>query len=84
MSEPEVTRDVSAIFRDTLPELEGKDLDLDKKYTDFEQWDSFAQMELVGKVEKKFNVSFKPEEVVRLDTPRQFVAGVIQKLSPSP
>ncbi|MBU1975759.1 MAG: acyl carrier protein [Nanoarchaeota archaeon] len=75
----EVTKEVVEIFKKTFPELKDAELDLDKNQESFENWDSFAHMELVGGVEEKFGITLEISEVVDLDTPKKFVEIIEKK-----
>jgi len=79
LDEKEVEKGITEIFQETFAELKGKDFDLEKKQSDFENWDSFAHMELVGKIEEKFGISLEVDEVIDLDSPKKFVEIVLKK-----
>ena len=79
MNEEEIKNEITNIFKETFPELKEKELELDKHQNDFENWDSFAHMEIVGKVEEKFKVSLEMDEVISLETPRKFIEIIVKK-----
>jgi acyl carrier protein len=81
MNEKEIIKNVELIFRKLFSELKDSDLDLEKKQNDFENWDSFAHMELVGKVEQKFSINLDLDEVIELDSPKKFIKLISEKLS---
>lgn len=67
------------LFQEIFPELKDKELDFAKKQDDFENWDSFTHMELVSKIEQKFEINLELEEVIELDTLQKFVDIVLKK-----
>lgn len=71
---------VRGILIDTLPELKHKTYDLDRKQDQFESWDSFSHIELIGKIEERFGIQLDITEVVGLDTPRKIIEAVKNKL----
>jgi len=79
MNKEEATQDVINIFKETFVELKDKKLDLKKNQSDFENWDSFSHMELVGKIEQKFGISLDLDEVIELDCPEKFIEVVLRK-----
>ena len=55
------------------------DYDFDKKQQDYEKWDSFAHMELVSEVESKFGVVLNADEVVEINSAKNFVELIKKK-----
>ena len=53
------------ILLDVFPELEDG-FDLSRPKTEYEDWDSFTQLELVSGVEAEFGLSFQIDEVVQI------------------
>ena len=53
------------VFLDVFPELED-DFKLEQPKTDYEDWDSFTQLELISGVEAEFGLNFQIEEVVKI------------------
>lgn len=60
-----IKEDLTEIFRDVFDDAE---LELSDEMTaaDVEDWDSFAQIQLVVAIEKHFKVRFAPAEVAEL------------------
>ena len=80
METKDVEVKVKEILTESLPELKHQEFDLDKNQDQFESWDSFSHMEIVGKVEEKFGINLDITEVVELDSPRKIVEAVKGKL----
>jgi|TARA_B100000315_G_scaffold254333_1_gene295158 acyl carrier protein len=81
MNLKEIEEGVRGIFQDSLEELKGKEIDLNKKQDEFESWDSFSHMEIASKCEEKFNLTLEMDEIVELDTPQKFVELIQKKIS---
>jgi len=79
METSEITMEIRKVFLDTFSELAGQELNLEKKQEEFENWDSFSHLELVEKVEEKFNLRFDINEVVELNSPQKFIELVSRK-----
>jgi len=79
MDEAEVKEKIRGIFEETFPEIKGQEFDWEKKQDSFENWDSFAHMEIVGKVEQAFGISLEIDEVITLEYPLKFVEIVLKK-----
>jgi acyl carrier protein len=79
MEEKQVIQDIVSVFKDTFPELQSQELNVEKVQDEFENWDSFSHLELVEKVEQKFGVKFEFDEIVELNSPRKFIQLVMNK-----
>jgi acyl carrier protein len=49
--------DIKAIFLDTFPDMKEDEFDLDKKQEEYENWDSFAHLNLITMAESKFGIN---------------------------
>lgn len=78
MTDP-VTEKIIQIFKEVLPDLKEGELELSASQETVVGWDSFAHMELVGKIEQAFGVTFELDEVITLETPQAFVDIVEKK-----
>jgi acyl carrier protein len=79
MDKEEILREIRSIFESTFPELQGVEFDYEKKLSHFENWDSLTQMELVGKIEQKFDTDFEFEELDAADCANKFVQLILSK-----
>ena len=81
MNSEVLEEEIKKILVRCLPELKDKELDLDQKQHQFESWDSFSHMEIVGKLEEQFSINLEISEVVELDSPRKIIEVVKSKLT---
>ncbi len=72
---------IKEIFLSTFPNMKEKSFSFKKKQSDFENWDSFAHMELVAKIEQEFDINLEFSEIAEIDTPQKFVDVVKKKKS---
>jgi len=80
VNEIQIVKKLEKIFYEVFPELEGKNIELNKLYSDFENWDSFNHMEIVLKVEEVFDINIDIDESIELDYPRKFIDLIKTKL----
>lgn len=76
----DIEQKTAAVFKRVFPEVGGEPLDLDRAQNSFENWDSFAHLELVSALEGTFGISFSLEEVAGITTPRGFVKKIAEKI----
>ena len=55
--------DVKKIFLDTFPTLSESDFQWSKTQKDYENWDSFAQLNIITLAEAKFEITFSDDEI---------------------
>ena len=58
--------DVKTIFFETFPLLTESDFDWEKTQNNYEDWDSFAQMQLITSAESKFNIQIDIDDVISI------------------
>ena len=61
-----IEADIKNIFFSVFPDLTESDFDWKKKQTEYEDWDSFAQMQLITLVESKFNIQIDIDDVISI------------------
>ncbi len=61
-----IETDVKNIFFNLFPDLAENDFDWKKKQADYEDWDSFAQMQLITATESKFKIEFDIDDVISI------------------
>ena len=74
----EVTERVKGVFGKVFPETAGT-FDPEKEQRSFENWDSFAHLELVSALESEFGVTFSLQDVATIDRPRGFIELIAKK-----
>jgi len=80
MHNSDIEEKTATVFRQVFPEIGNEPLDFDRAQNSFENWDSFAHLELVGALEGEFGISFSLEEVASITTPRGFVEKIAKKV----
>ena len=73
-SSPE--KKIKEIFFKIFPEENDSTFKMDKKQLEFENWDSFAHLQLVSKIEKQFNMQFDIDEIMNVNSPNDFLKFV--------
>ena len=58
--------DVKKIFFETFPLLTEPDFDWEKTQNNFDDWDSFAQLNLITLAEAKFEITFSDDEITSI------------------
>jgi len=72
--------DVKKIFLETFPTLSESDFQWDKTQKDYENWDSFAQLNLVTLTEAKFEINFSDDEITSINSAKSLLEITKSKL----
>ena len=59
--------------------LEVDDLDINKKFSDFDEWDSLAGLSLIAMLDSDYNMTMKNKEILAFDSIKDFCEAVIDK-----
>lgn len=65
--------EVKKIFLETFPALPESDFQWDKTQKDYEDWDSFAQLNLITLAEAKFEITFSDDEVTSISSAKNLL-----------
>ena len=65
--------DVKKVFLETFPSLSESDFEWSKTQKDYENWDSFAQLNLITLAEAKFEISFSDDEVTSISSAKDLL-----------
>ena len=65
--------DVKKIFLGTFPLLSESDFDWNKTQKDYDNWDSFAQLNLITLAEAKFEITFSDDEVTSISSAKNLL-----------
>ncbi|QYR10298.1 phosphopantetheine-binding protein [Prevotella sp. Rep29] len=57
--------------------LEVDELDINKKFTDYEEWDSLAGLSLIALLDSDYHMTMKNKEVMSFDSIKEFCEAVI-------
>ena len=65
--------DIKAIFLDTFPDMKEDEFDLDKKQEEYENWDSFAHLNLITMAESKFGINLSIDDATSIISARNLL-----------
>ena len=66
MQNKKIKNDVKDIFFEVFPKLSENEFVWGKEQKDYENWDSFAQLNIITFAESKFDVSFSLDESIEI------------------
>ena len=69
----EVEGIIKNIFFEVFPNLSEKEFSWNKEQKDYENWDSFAQLNLITFVESKFDITLSLEESIDIKSARDLL-----------
>ena len=65
--------DIKTIFLDTFPNMKEDEFDLDKKQEEYENWDSFAHLNLITMAESKFGINLSIDDAISIISARSLL-----------
>ena len=65
--------DIKTIFLDTFPNMKEDEFDLDKKQEEYENWDSFAHLNLITMAESKFGINLSIDDATSIISARNLL-----------
>ena len=72
--------DVKKIFFETFPFLNESDFDWEKTQNNYEDWDSFAQLNLITLTEAKFEITFSDDEITSIISAKTLLETIQSKI----
>ena len=72
---------VKNIFFEVFPNLSESDFSWDKEQKDYENWDSFAQLNLITLAEAKFDISFTLDQSIEIKSATDLLKNIKSYLS---
>ena len=72
--------DVKKIFFEPFPLLTESDFDWEKTQNNYEDWDSFAQLNLITLTEAKFEINFSDDEITSINSAKSLLEITKSKL----
>ena len=66
MQDEKIKNDVKGIFFEVFPKLSENEFAWEKEQKDYENWDSFVQLNIITFAESKFDVSFSLDESIEI------------------
>ena len=80
-NEKEVKDEIKNIFYDVFQNINENNFVWDKQQKDYENWDSFAQLNLITFAEAKFNISLTLEESIEIKSANDLLKKIEQHLA---
>ena len=71
---------VKNIFFETFPLLAESDFDWEKTQNNYDDWDSFAQLNLITLTEAKFEINFSDDEITSINSAKSLLDIVKSKI----
>ena len=65
--------DVKKIFLDTFPTLSESDFQWGKTQKDYENWDSFAQLNIITLAEAKFEITLSDDDISSISSAKNLL-----------
>ncbi len=59
--------------------LEVENLDLTKKFTDYEEWDSLAGLSLIAMLDSDYQIEIKTKEILSYNSIEDFCKAILSK-----
>lgn len=72
---------IKEIFFEVFSNLNNQDFSWEKEQKDYENWDSFAQLNLITFAEAKFNIEFSLDESIEIKSANDLLKSVQSHLS---
>lgn len=72
--------DVKKIFFETFPLLTESDFSWEKTQNNYDDWDSFAQLNLITLTEAKFEINFSDDEITSINSPKTLLDMIKSKI----
>ena len=66
MQDKKIKTDVKNIFFEVFPKLSEDEFEWEKEQKDYDNWDSFAQLNIITFAESKFDISFSLDESIEI------------------
>jgi len=66
VQDEKIKNDVKGIFFEVFPKLSENEFAWEKEQKDYENWDSFVQLNIITFAESKFDVSFSLDESIEI------------------
>jgi len=66
VQDEKIKNDVKGIFFEVFPKLSENEFAWEKEQKDYENWDSFAQLNIITFAESKFDVLFSLDESIEI------------------
>ena len=76
MTNNNLEANIKTIFLDTFPNMKENEFDLDKRQEEYENWDSFAHLNLITMAESKFGINLSIDDATSIISARNLLDRV--------
>jgi len=66
VQDEKIKNEIKNIFFEVFPKLSENEFEWEKEQKDYENWDSFAQLNIITFAESKFDITFSLEESIEI------------------
>lgn len=66
MQDEKIKTDIKNIFFEVFPKLSEDEFEWTKEQKDYDNWDSFAQLNIITFAESKFDITFSLDESIEI------------------
>jgi len=66
VQDEKIKNEIKNIFFEVFPKLSKNEFEWEKEQKDYENWDSFAQLNIITFAESKFDITFSLEESIEI------------------
>lgn len=73
MQDEKIKNEIKNIFFEVFPKLSENEFEWEKEQKDYENWDSFAQLNIITFAESKFDITFSLEESIEIKSPNDLL-----------
>ena len=80
-NEEELKNEIKNIFFDVFPNLDETNFSWEKEQKDYENWDSFTQLNLITLTEAKFEITFSLDESIDIKSANDLLKSVKSQLT---
>ena len=81
MQDEKIKNEIKNIFFEVFPKLSENEFEWEKEQKDYENWDSFAQLNLITLTEAKFDISFSLDESIEIKSANELLIALQSHLS---
>ena len=75
-NEEQLKNSTKDIFFEVFPNLAESDFSWEKEQKDYENWDSFAQLNLITFAETKFDITFSLDESIEIKSAKDLLERI--------
>ena len=77
MQDEKIKNEIKNIFFEVFPKLSENEFEWEKEQKDYENWDSFAQLNIITFTESKFDITFSLEESIEIKSANDLLKCII-------